>query len=170
MSNDLITWEQETVASAETLAEIVGVEDEAATYTHHKAALEQERARIDAEAELYSLSDKELREQWEKAVAQYEAMTLPQRQIDAVHRFVRATPELVLNPKNQRRIDAYLKAAKLDATDPEHFDQAYRALSARNLLEIDESKRVREPYQRHTVEDLENMPLDQLEELARGSR
>jgi hypothetical protein len=168
MSNDLIDWKEDLPTNTETLAEIVGVENPEETYTHHRAALEAEQARIAAENELRDLSDADLLKQWEKAAREYEAATLPQRQIDAVHRFIAATPELVLNPKNQQRIDAYLKVAKLDATDPRHFDQAYRALTSRNLLDLDESKRVRKPFVRHTPEELEAMPIEKLEELARG--
>jgi hypothetical protein len=170
MSNDLITWEQEPATPAETWTDILGADNDAETFAYNKAAHEREQARIAAENELNSLSDKDLLAQWEKAAKKYEAETLPQRQVDAVHRFIQATPELVLNPKNQQRIDAYLKAAKLDASDPSHFDAAYKALSARNLLDLDESKRVREPFVRHTAADLENMPLEQLEELARQAR
>jgi hypothetical protein len=167
MSNDLIDWKEDLPTTTETLSEIVGVENPEETYSHHRAALEAEQARIAAENELRDLSDADLMKQWEKAAKEHEAATLPQRQVDAVHRFIAATPELKLNSKNQQRIDAYLKVAKLDASDPGHFDQAYRALSARNLLDIDESKRVREPYKRYSQEELESMDIAQLEELAR---
>jgi hypothetical protein len=166
MTNDLITWKQEPAAPAESWSDIIGVTDDAETAAYHKAALEQEQARIAEENKLASLSDKELHEQWETAAKKHEAETLPQRQIDSVHRFIQATPELVLNQKTMTRIDAYLKAAKLDASDPAHFDQAYRALSTRCLLDIDESRRIRKPYQRYTEEDLAAMPIDQLRELA----
>src|SRR5690349_5306689 len=118
MTNDLIDWKQDLPEITETLSEIVGAENEAETLAYHRASIEQEKARIAAENELRDLSDAELMKQWEKAAREYEAATLPQRQIDAVHRFIAATPELVLNPKNQQRIDAYLKVAKLDASDP----------------------------------------------------
>jgi len=164
--DDLITWEQEPAAPADSWSDILGADDQEATYAAHRAAIEQEQARIAAENELDTVSDKELRERWEKAAAKEAAATLPARQIDAVHRFIQATPELVLNQKTMTRIDAYLKAAKLDATDPSHFDTAYRALTARNLLDIDESKRARVPYQRYSEADLAAMPLEKLKELA----
>jgi hypothetical protein len=167
--NDLIDWKQDQPAVTETLSEIVGVENPEETFACNQAAIEQEKARIAAENELRELSDAELMKRWEKAAKEHEAATLPERQVDAVHRFINATPELVLNPKNQQRIDAYLNAAKLDASDPTHFDQAYRALTSRNLLDLDESKRVRKPFVRHTLEELESMDITQLEELARKS-
>ena len=168
--SDLIDWKEDLPAVTETWNDIIGVENPEDTYACNQAAIEQEKARIAAENELRDLSDAELMKQWEKAAKEHEAATLPQRQIDAVHRFIQATPELVLCPKNQQRIDAYLKVAKLDATSPNHFDEAYRALTSRNLLDLDESKRSRKPFVRHTQEELEAMPIEELEELARGTR
>jgi hypothetical protein len=170
-SDSLITWKQEPAKPAETWADRIGHDNEEETHAYNLAAAEAEKARLEAEAgaRLDNLSDSELVEQWQKAAAAEEAKTLPARQVDAVMRFVQATPELVLNPKNQQRIDMYLKAKKYDATDPSHFDEAYRALSAKNLLDIDESKRQREPWRRpYSVEELEDMPLEQVKKLAEG--
>lgn len=170
--DDLIFWEQEPAVPADSWGDLLTenkiTEDD--MWKHNIAAIAEERNRIAAENEIAEMSDKQLREQWERAVAEQERATLPARQVDAVHRFIQATPELMLTPRNQRKIDKYLTAAGLDASDPSHFDAAYKALSARKLLDIDESKRLRTPYQRHTPADLESMPLEQLEELARGQR
>jgi hypothetical protein len=168
MSNDLITWKEEPAAS-ETWDDILGTVNEDEAYAYHRAAVIEAQKQA-SESELYTVSESELLERWQKAANDLEAATLEQKQIDTVHRFIQATPELQLNLKNQRRIDAYLKVAKLDASDPSHFDQAYRALAARNLLDLDESKRVREPFVRHTPEQLETMPLEKIEALARQSR
>ncbi len=168
MSNDLITWNEEP-AREETWTEILGTINEDEARAFHRTAVEEAQKQA-AETDLYKVSESELLERWQKEAQKLEAVTLEQRQIDAVHRFLKATPEFVCNPRNQQRIDKYLTAAGLDASDPSHFDAAYKALSARNLLEIDESKRVRAPYQRYTEADLQNMDLDQLEELARQSR
>ena len=168
MSNDLITWKQEEPA-AETWTEILGTVNEDEAHAYHRAAVEEAQQQT-AENDLYKVSETELLERWQKESQKLEAATLEQRQVDAVHRFIQATPELVLCPKNQQRIDAYLKVAKLDATSPNHFDEAYRALTSRNLLDLDESKRSRKPFVRHTQEELEAMPIEELEELARGTR
>jgi hypothetical protein len=112
-------------------------------------------------------SAEQIQKEYEQKLAEQERATIPQRQIQAVHQFIVETPELVLNPKNQSRIDAYLKVAKLDATDPEHFTTAYRALASRNLLDIDESKRPRTPRARYSQDDLYEMPMAELERLAR---
>src|SRR5947209_58643 len=150
MTDPLISWKQEPAKPEESIFDILKTDNESETYAYNRAAIEQKKERIAAEeaARLDNLSDSELMAQWQEAAAVEEAKTLPARQVDAVMRFVAATPELVLNPKNQSRIDAYLKVAKLDATDPSHFDAAYRALAARKLLDLDETKRVREPWRR----------------------
>lgn len=171
MSDDLITWPSEPTKD-ETWGEVLSAIDENEIHAYNRAALaaaEEEKQRA-VKDDLYTMSESELLARWQKEAQKLEAVTLEQKQVDAVHRFIHATPELVLNPKNQQRIDMYLKAAKLDASDPSHFDAAYKALSARNLLDVDESKRVRKPYERLSEQDLYNMPESELEELARGQR
>src|SRR5438477_409953 len=127
MTDPLISWKQEPAQPEESLFDILKTDNESETYAYHRAALEQEKERLAAEeaARLDNLSDSELMAQWKEAATAEEAKTLSARQVDAVMRFVQATPELILNPKNQSRIDTYLKVAKLDATKPEHFDTAY---------------------------------------------
>jgi uncharacterized protein (DUF2461 family) len=71
---------------------------------------------------------------------------------------------------NTDKIDAYLQAANLNATSPDHFHQAYKGLSARGLLQIDESKRVRTPRKQITQNDLYEMPLDELRSRANQQR
>ena len=165
MSNDLVTWEQEPDKN-ESWGEVLNPIDENEVYAYNRAALEQQKQA--AESDLYSVSEAELLKRWQEDARKLEAVTLAEKQVDAVHRFITATPELVLNQKTMTRIDAYLKTAGLDASDPSHFDQAYRALAGRRLLDIDENKRVRKPYQRLSEQDLYNMPEAELEELARG--
>jgi hypothetical protein len=167
MTDSLITWKEET-PEAETWAELTAI-DENELHAFNRTAAEEAKRQAEA-SDLYTIPESELLGRWQQEAQKLEAVTLEQKQVDAVHRFLQATPEFVCNSKNQQRIDAYLKVAKLDASDPTHFDQAYRALSARNLLDVDESKRVRVPYQRHTEEDLERMDIAELERLARQTR
>ena len=167
MSNDLITWKEENPAD-EGWSDILGTINEDEVHAYNRAALEQQQeAQREAESNLYTIPESELLARWQKDAEKLEAVTLEQKQVDAVHRFITATPELVLNQKTMTRIDAYLKAAGLDASDPSHFDAAYKSLAARKLIDIDESKRVRAPYQRLSEQDLYNMPEAELEELAR---
>lgn len=165
MSTDLISWKTEKPKPTETLFDVLKNDNDAEAHAYPRAALEQRKAELEAEAaaRLDNLSDSELLDQWQRAGAAEEAKTLPQRQVDAVLRFVRATPEFIPNLNNQNLIDTYLKKHKLDATQPEHFDEAYRVLSGNGLLDLDETKRVREPYKRMTTADYEAMSDEQLE-------
>jgi hypothetical protein len=166
MNDDLIDWKQDLPSKNETWDDILGSENESETHAYNVAVQKAQDEKTALRKSAEQLSDSELLDQWGKAAKKLEAANLEQRQVDAALRFVAATPELVLNAKAMSRIDAYFKVAKLDASDPSHFDQAYRALAARKLVDIDESKRVREPFQRYTQEDLETMPIEQLRELA----
>lgn len=169
--DDLITWKPEPVVPEDSWGDLLNenkLTDEEA-YRYNIEAAKRQREQIEAENSLGHLNAAEIAELWAKETAEREKATLPARQIDAVHRFVQATPELVLNEKTMTRIDAYLKAAKLDATEPAHFEAAYRALTARNLLDIDESRRPRQPWKKEYSEaELYAMSEEQLKELCQN--
>jgi hypothetical protein len=137
----------------------------------NEARMRAVEAEKDREDQFAGMNAEQIKAAWKIEAAKEAAKTLPARQIDAVSRFVQATPELVLNRNNQELIDQYLKLKNYDATDPSHFDEAYQALSRKNLLDINESKRQREPWQRgYSESDLYAMPMDELEARARGQR
>ncbi len=171
-SDSLISWRQEPPKPAETWADVIGVDNEAETYAYNLAAAEAEKARLEAEAaaRLDDLSDTELLEKWQRAAAEEAAKTLPARQEEAARQFIVEAPEFALTPRNQWLVDEYFRTAKLDASSPDHFHQAYRALASRGLIQVDESKRPRAPRPKFNEKDLYEMPLDQLQEMAEGGR
>jgi hypothetical protein len=137
----------------------------------------EQRRKQDALAEDYqrnpndpldSLSLDQIEALCRRSIAAEEQKTIAARQEEAAKQFIAERPDFVCNPTNQRRIDQYFTARGLDATDPNHFHEAANALASRKLLKLDESKIKRSPRKQYSEADLGNMPLDQLEALARG--
>jgi hypothetical protein len=165
VKDDLITWAPESAEDDPwSLSEAI---DDQKVYEYniaHKKALEALRGMPPNPID--SLNAAEIKELYERSLAEQEQRRVPKAQEDAVRQFIVEAPEFVLSKQNTERVDQYFKAAGLNATSPDHFHQAYQALSARCLLQIDESKRPRTPRKRVTQNELETMPLEQLAELA----
>jgi hypothetical protein len=166
--DDLITWSPEPAAEDEW--SLVGALNDDETYACHIAHQEALEAELRRERELSEkldgLNAGQILQLYEKELAQQAKRSIPQQQEEAVRQFICEAPEFLLSKQNTDRVDQYFKASGLDATSPDHFHQAYKALSARGLIQTDESKRPRTPRKRITQEDLETMPLDQLAALA----
>ena len=167
MTQSLVSWKEEPTKD-ETWGDLLKPVDEEEAYAFHRAAIEQEKQA--AESDLYTVSETELLARWQKEAQKLEAAELPAKQIDAVHQFLVECPEFVTCPKNQQRIDQYFTVAKLDGSSPDHFIQAYKALASRGLVVVDELKRPRQPRKQITEQDLYEMPLEALEEMARGQK
>jgi hypothetical protein len=159
-----IDWEEEPAPANDLWDGPIDMDE---VYAHNNAArkaFEEECSRPDP----YSgKSTAQIIREHEQKLAEQEAAALPAKQIDSVHQFLVEHPEFVCTPKNQQRIDQYFAAAVLNGSSPDHFVQAYRALASRGLMIVDESKRPRTPRKQLTNDDLYEMPLEKLEELAR---
>jgi hypothetical protein len=146
---------------------------EESTYAYNRWHLDQRRQQIAAESKgqerLDAMTPEEIKAEWQQAMAQEEAGKRPEREYWAARQFMAERPDYVANPKNGQRIEEYIKAAKLDSTNPDHIHQAAKALESRGLLQTDPSKVEVKPRTRHSEEELYAMPWNELEKLARKS-
>jgi hypothetical protein len=161
-----ITWNDTPAPVQEDYADV----SEDAKIRYNIAANEDKMREIEQQKALdeqfANMNAEQVRAAWEIEAAKETARTLPARQAEAARQFICESPEFVLSPRNQDYMDKYFQVAKLDASDPDHFHQAYRALASRGLIQVDENRRPRTPRKQLTQADLEAMPIEQLRELA----
>jgi hypothetical protein len=157
-----IDWKDEPVPTEDWGGPI----NEADVHAYNRDAKKAFEAELAAEDKYAGKNAAQIIEEYKKELAEQETAAIPQRQIDAVYQFLVEEPTFVPTPRNQQRIDQYFEAAGLNATDPDHFHQAFRALSSRGLLTVDPSKKPRQPRKQFTDADLYEMPLADLEALA----
>jgi len=168
MSNDLVTWKQEAPAS-ESWAEILGADNEADIHAYNRRAAEEVQKQAE-ETDLYKIDEAELLKRWQEESKKLEAVTLLDRRAEAARQFMVEAPEVADTEENGRRLGQYFQAAGLAGDDPDHFHAAYRVLAGRRLIQIDEDKRPRQPRNHLTEESLYEIPLEDLETLARKPR
>jgi hypothetical protein len=135
---------------------------------HRKAEALREDYQRNPSDPLDALTTDQIEQLARRSFAAHEQKSVAARQVEAAKQFVCETPEFLCTPVNQQRIDAYLKARNLDATSVDHFAEAFNALRSRNLVRVDETKIKRQPRKQYSEAELENMPLAELEALARG--
>jgi hypothetical protein len=135
---------------------------------HRKAEALREDYQRNPNDPLDSLSLDQIEALCRRSIAAEEQKTVAARQEEAAKQFVAERPDFVCTPVNQQRVDMYFKSRGLDATNVDHFHEAANALASRKLLKLDESKVKRQPRKQYSEADLQNMPLAELEALARG--
>jgi hypothetical protein len=167
MSNDLVTWKQEPTTD-ETWAEILGTINEDEIHAYNRAPAEAQKQTT--ESDLYTIGESELLARWQKEAQKLEAKSLLEKRAEAARQFMVEAPEVVDSEKNGERLGQYFQAAGLSGDDPDHFHAAYKALASRDLIQINEDKRPRQPRKHLTEQSMYEMPLEDLEDLARKAR
>jgi len=128
-----------------------------------KKALEQQREQAANEPDEKMTPD-QIRAEVEKQQAATAVTNEQERQFRAARTFCVEEPEYVADQKNAKRMAAWLEARGLPGNSVDDYHQAFAALKAEGLLKV----AVLPPQPRITLteRDLENMPIDQLRELA----
>jgi hypothetical protein len=144
---------------------------EESSYAYNRWQAEQRRQQIAAGAKDQERFDnmtlEEITNEWRQGVAAEEERKRPEREYWAARQVMAERPDYIPTPKNGQRIEEYVKAAKLDSTNPDHLHQAIKALESRGLLQLDPNKIPVAPREQYTEEQLYSMPWDDLEKLAR---
>jgi hypothetical protein len=166
MSQDLITWKEET-PEAETWAELTAI-DENEFHAFNRAAAEEAKKQAEA-SDLYAIPESELLERWQKEAQKLESVTLNEARAEAARQFMTEAPEVADTVQNGERLGQYFQAAGLRGDSPDDFHKAYRALASRGLIAVDEDKRPRQP-RKHLGQDPYDLPISELEDLARKAR
>jgi hypothetical protein len=135
---------------------------------HRKAEALREEYQRNPSDPLDSLTTDQIEQLARRSFAAHEQKNVGAMQLEASKQFLADRVDFVQNPVNAKRMESYFAARGLDATSVTHFHEAANALASRGLLKLDESKIKRAPRKQYSEADLENMPLDQLEALARG--
>lgn len=116
---------------------------------------------------LEKLSDDELLAQWQAEATKIEQAAREAAAFDAARQFCAEEGRYVQSEWNAQRIDTYVRA-KYGATHVPSVDQLHEvfdALASKGLLQVREVPRAPRPVL--TDEQLEAMPLEELEQLAR---
>ena len=116
---------------------------------------------------LEKLTDAELLEQWQAEADKITQAERDQKAFDAARQFVAETPAYVESEYNAVRIDAYVKA-KYGADyvpTPDDLHAVFDTLASRGLLQTRVVPRSPRPVM--TEAQLEAMPIEELEQLAR---
>jgi hypothetical protein len=126
-------------------------------------ALEKQREQRANEPDEKMTPD-QIRVEIEKQQAANAITNEQERQFRAARTFCVEEPEYVVDQKNAKRMAAWLEARGLPGNSVDDYHQAFAALKAEGLLKV----AVLPPQPRITLteRDLENMPIDQLRELA----
>jgi hypothetical protein len=147
---------------------------EESTYAYNRWRVAQRRAQIQeetaAQARFEGMSAEDIADEYRQKLAEEAAAKRPEKEYWAAREFMAERPDYVASPRNGKRIEEYLAAAKLDSTNVDHIHQAAKALESRGLLQIDPSKIEVKPRTVVSEDALYDMPMDQLEKLARRSR
>ena len=148
------------------LYEMNDADFEQAGYEYQRAAEAAKNAQVVNPLE--DLSDDELMRRWQEAARKELAKRREQDSFDAARQFVSERPEYIESQKNAKLIEQYLgeRLAADETPTVDHIHEAFDALSKRGLLEV----RVlpREPRPVLSNDDLYNIDLDELADLARN--
>jgi hypothetical protein len=132
---------------------------EESTYAYNRWRVAQQRAQIQeetaAQARFEGMAAEDIATEYRHKMAEEEAAKRPEREYWAARQFMAERPDYVVNPRNGKRI---------------HIHQAAKDLESRGLLQIDPSKIEVKPRTMVSEDALYDMPMDQLEKLARRSR
>lgn len=131
---------------------------------HLKTAM-REQAATATESPLDKLSAEQIRELWMKSSAAEEKRNAEARVNEACQTFLAEETRYIANPRNAARVNAYLEARYGDSpATADRLHEAFTALNERGLLQV--RPQPAQPRKRISEQDMENMPLEQLRELA----
>jgi hypothetical protein len=85
---------------------------------------------------LDSLTPDQLKEAWLRAAADDDQRAKQVLQSDATAAFMENHPEYIANPRNGQAITSYFEWRGLDGSDVSHYEQAWRDLCARGMVEV----------------------------------
>jgi hypothetical protein len=128
-----------------------------------KKALEQQREQAANEPDEKMTPD-QIKAEVDKQQASTAITNEQERQYRAARTFTVEEPEYVVDQKNAKRMAAWLEAAGLPGNSVDDYHKAFAALKAEGLLKVNVLPP--QPRVELTERDLENMPIDQLRELA----
>jgi hypothetical protein len=137
------------------------------TYAFNREALQQEEERIQREvAEQIdpTLAPEEIRVIYAHEMAKQAEVDVQQQAYRAATVFVAEQPAYIANQRNAKRIASWLEARGYDGCDSNQFHEAFEALSAQNLLQVNVEPAA--PRRELTTKDLYSMPLEDLARLA----
>jgi hypothetical protein len=143
---------------------------EESTYAYNRWRVAQRRAQIQeetaAQARFENMSADDVAAEYRQKLAEEEAANRPQREYWAARQFLSERPDYVVSPRNAKRMEEYMHAAKLDTTDPDAIHKAAKALEDRGLLQLDLNKIPVAPRTHLSEEEMYQLPMEELERRA----
>lgn len=142
---------------------------EARTEQHNRDVYTKELLRRQAarqpESPLDNLDADQIRELWLRSTSEKARAAEPQQAREAARQWMAEEPRYKKTPRNAQRMDSVISAmcgTRVPTADDMHA--AFNSLHSRGLLEVNES--VPTPRREFTHDELENLPLETLRELA----